>query len=496
MLNPNHQQALQRCLPKANQLLTSPAECMAYQRDANFMAEGTPAAIALPDTTAQVAALVRACVAHNLPYTARGAGTGQSGGAVASAPNTLLISFARMANLLALQPHHRRAWVQPGLSNLALSQAAAPHGLTFAPDPSSLKVSTLGGNIAENAGGIHCLGQGTTTDHVLALEWVTPTGEVVWTQSPHAHRAGAGWAWQRLLCGSEGTLGLVTGAWLRLSLLPTHQQVVLASFASLHQAAQAVGQLFRHGLEPAALELMDALTVQCVNRAFGLSLPDSAGSALLLVEVQGHHLHEVASQTQAVATLVNALGATWQATSTTPEDCRQFWQARQGAAASYGLVTPAFYVLDCVVPRQVLAEALAGFSQCAHQQGLTVAYVFHAGDGNVHPHLFFDPADEAQRKAVLLASKAISRLAVALGGVLSGEHGIGLEKRDLMHLQYSPQSLQAMAWVQQTVDPQGLANPCKLLPHASCCGGKHPPEATMALGGWRPEALAKRGLWV
>jgi glycolate oxidase len=478
------------------------------------MLASLPAVVVLPSSTAQVQWCVQQCVALGLPYTARGAGTGLSGGGLALKEG-VLISLARMNQVLAFEPHEHRVLVQAGLANAALNAylAAEPRnteGLYYAPDPSSQVVCTLGGNWAENAGGVHCVKYGMTVDHVLGLQWVTPKGEVVETSAGTNPYAAGGVNWNALLVGSEGTLGLLTQAWLALHPKAPHTAVALLAFDALEAAADAVNALFLAGLDPAAVELIDALTVQCVNRTFNVGLPQAA-QAVLLVELDAFSAEQLALQQQRLTQAVASYHPSQQRWATTAAAMAQLWQARKGAVASYGQLAPAFYIMDPVIPRQAVGQALLAIGAIAQQHGLRIANVFHAGDGNLHPHLFYDPYNPQQVAAVHQAAHAIMHLCLQLGGTLSGEHGIGWEKVGYMPQAFSPASLEPMYWVQAALDASGLCNPTKLLPAKRFCGEgasscQHGLShgagdgwgglGTTVGGGTTSQALTQQGLWV
>jgi glycolate oxidase len=478
------------------QVWTEPAVCLVYERDANFLATSTPSVIVSPQTVSQLQAVVQACHQHAMAYTVRGAGTGQSGGAVPT-NGGVVISLAQWRTMDLARLAQRTVFAQPGVANGDLKQALAPRGALFAPDPSSQTVCTLGGNWAENAGGIHCIKDGVTADHTLALQLVLPSGQVTTTGTPTVvHPEGTGLALLSLMVGSEGTLGILTGGWVRTIPKPTHTAVTLTAFSTLKQAAAAVAQVLASGITVSALELIDQLTVQCVNRAFGVGFPDQC-AAVLLCELVAFSPAELAVQTQVITAVLQAQQPLEHRATDQPQQVEAFWQARRGAAASYGLLTPAFYVLDCVIPPSQLAPALARIAEIAAGHDLVVGNVFHAGDGNLHPHLFFDPHDLPQTERVKQAAKAITALCVSLGGTLSGEHGIGLEKRDSMGLQFTPADLHWMYEVKAIFDPEGLCNPGKILPAKGFCGEANCSHGDSALlPATRPAALSAAGLWI
>ena len=477
-----------------------------YERDANFMLATLPACVVLPSTTTQVQWIVKTCNLLGIPYTARGAGTGLSGGSLAVSEGGVIISFAKMNHLLEIDWEAGCANVQAGLVNAKLNTALAPHGLFYAPDPSSQSACTFGGNWAENAGGIHCAKYGVTTDHTLSLCWVTPQAEIVWTNPEKTPFAANGLNLRQVLIGSEGTLGLLCEAWVKLLPKPTHIAVALMAFGSLEAASNAVSAIIQAGINPAALELIDALTVQCVNKAFGVGLPETA-QAVLLAELDAFQAEELAYLlTTLEATIAPFLPLSVE-TATHPDRIAKLWKARKGAVASYGNISPAFYVMDPVIPRSKLAETLTAINAIAEKYALVIANVFHAGDGNLHPHLMFDPANAPQVEAVKQASHEIMHLCVKVGGTLSGEHGIGLEKQGYLSDELSPASIAWMRALQASIAPEGLCNANKILPLKGFCsegGHGHPPAtsttASGALGsGGRPlspAGVAATDMWI
>ena len=479
-------------------VLRSLPERFPYERDANFMLATLPACIVLPQTTQQVQWIVKTCNQLGLSYTARGAGTGLSGGSLAVSEAGVIISFAKLNQLLEINPEAGCAKVQAGLVNAKLNLALAEHGLFYAPDPSSQSACTFGGNWAENAGGIHCAKYGVTTDHTLSLCWVTPQAEIVWTNAHQTPFAPNGLNLRQLLVGSEGTLGLLCEAWVNVLPKPTHVAVALMAFSSLESASQAVSAIIQAGINPAALELIDALTVQCVNKAFGVGLPTSA-QAVLLAEVDAFQASELAYLLEALQSAVEPFVPLSVETATSPERIAQLWKARKGAVASYGNISPAFYVMDPVIPRSKLAETLTEINAIANRYNLVIANVFHAGDGNLHPHLMFDPTDFEQIDRVKQASHEIMHLCVKVGGTLSGEHGIGLEKQGYLSDELSPASIAMMRAIQQAVAPEGLCNANKILPLKGFCSegghsqGNHHPTGGRPLS---PSGLASADLWI
>ena len=405
--------------------------------------------VAYPETTEEVAACVRALAAKGIPMVARGAGTGLAGGARPCMGGALL-DLAKMDRVLEMDPHARRVRVQAGVVNAYVSEVAAPHGLFFAPDPSSQVACTIGGNVACGSGGPHCLRYGTMTDHVTGLVVVDHTGAVheVTDESLLS-----------LFIGSEGTLGIVTEATLRLLPLPPSVATMLLSFASMREACDAVTSILDEGFVPAALEILDRQAVQVVEESiFSAGYPREA-AAVLLVEVDG--------TAEEVAEAVAWIGARWEVRRARDEDERAaLWRGRKGAFGAMGRFSGECYVMDCVVPRRRMADALERIDAIADQRGLRCVNVFHAGDGNLHPLIAY-ARDEAHK--VEEAGREIARTCLEMGGSLTGEHGIGVEKRDFMPLLFDEASLEAMKQVRRAFDPHRLLNPGKVLPGPKVC---------------------------
>jgi glycolate oxidase len=439
---------------------TAPEDLIAYAGDA--YAQGSlPDAVVLPSSTQEVCRTVRIAADCGAPVVPRGAGTGLCGGAV-PARGGIVLSFARMNRILELDVANRRARVQPGLINLELSERTTGAGLFYAPDPSSQKVSTLGGNIGTNAGGPHCLSYGTTVNHVLALEVVNGDGEVFTTGLDRP-----GYDLTGVLVGSEGTLGIVTSAWVRLLRLPESVRVWLAAFPDVEAASEAVSAVLAAGIVPTALEIMDALITRAVEAAFHAGYPTDAG-AVLLVEHAGARDDMDACEAQ-IARIAREHGAiSWRA-ARSEEERAALWAGRKGAAGATGRIAPNYYIQDVCVPRSTLPRALHAVGEAAREHGLAVGNVFHAGDGNLHPLLMYDRRERKQVEAVVAAGNAILEAAVALGGTISGEHGIGSEKRETLPLVYSADDLAAMARVRDVFDPARRFNPDKIFPASAGC---------------------------
>jgi glycolate oxidase len=497
MQTPFHKkiQRLKQRLPHIK-WLDSPAQRLAYERDANVLIAQAPAIIALPTSPQAVASVVKACYELELTFTTRGAGTGLAAGSVPHSPDCVMISTARLNQILHIDAQNRSAHVQAGVVNAELNEALAPYGLMYAPDPSSQKACTLGGNWAANAGGVHCIGYGVTTDHVLALQVVTPQGDVLWTSPPDSQgNTPLTQAFNALYCGSEGTLGILTEAVVKLTPLPAHVGVGLLAFNSVESAMKAVTSLTASGLSPKAVEFMDALTIRCVNQTFHVGLPEEA-QGVLLIELAYYYEAELQEAFQALHNLVqgwNALSFVWE---TSPQRRDDLWKARKGAVASYGQLSPMFYILDSVIPRSALPEVLQQIDAISKAVDLPIANVFHAGDGNLHPHLMFDNTHESTLARVKAGADAIFELCLAVGGVLSGEHGIGLEKVAHMVEQFDQPSLDAQRALWQAFDFKGLANPRKQLPQKNCCGGAGHSHGVPQAKGLSVEGLGHQGLWI
>ncbi len=453
-----HQQLVEALGAEA--VKTAPEDLSVYAFDA-YSSGTLPSAVVLPETTRDVARIVRIARACEEPLIARGAGTGLCGGAI-PARGGVVVSFARMHRVLDLDLSRRRAHVQPGLVNLDLSKAVSMHGLFYAPDPASQKTSTIGGNIATNAGGPHCLSYGTTVNHVCALEVVDASGEVFRTDVDDA-----GYDLTGVLVGSEGTLGIVTSAWVRLTRLPESVRVWLAAFGDIDSASAAVSAIIAAGIVPTALEMMDRVIVTAVEAAFCAGYPTDAG-AVLLIEHAGYE-DDMNTLEAAVAQIAREHGAlSWRAARSASER-DALWAGRKGAAGATGRISPNYYTQDVCVPRSALPAALRAVGDAAARHHLTVGNVFHAGDGNLHPLLMYDRRDPKQVAAVIETGNEILQTAVDLGGTVSGEHGIGYEKREAMTRVYSTDDLATMARVREVFDPARMLNPEKIFPSGVRC---------------------------
>jgi glycolate oxidase len=421
-----------------------------------------PCAAVIPRDVREAALAVRIAFECGEPVVPRGAGSGLCGGAI-PARGGLVVSTARMNRILELDVRNRRARVQPGLINLDLSRAIASHGIFYAPDPSSQKVSTIGGNVGTNAGGPHCLSYGTTTNHVLGLEYVDGTGTIHQTTIDDV-----GYDLTGLLVGSEGTLGLVTAVDVRLMALPESVRVFVAAFPDVESASEAVSAIIAAGIVPTALEIMDKLITHAVEAHYHAGFPLEAG-AVLLVEIAGPRDDMNASEND-IAAIARQHGAiSWRAAASAAER-EALWASRKGAAGAIGRIAPNYYIQDACVPRTKLPHVMHAIERIAREHAIPVGNVFHAGDGNLHPLLCFDRRDARSAAAVVDAGSEILATCIEMGGTISGEHGIGYEKRDALSLVFDTDDLAAMGRVRDVFDPKRLFNPDKIFPTGAQCG--------------------------
>jgi len=441
-----------------------PLELALYARDAGT-AVGRAAAVCFPRSTAEVAAAVGITARLDRPFVVRGSGTGLAGGAT-PVDDPLVIVTTHMNRILEIDPVERIARVEPGVLNLDLSRATAPHGLHYAPDPSSQQACSIGGNVATNAGGPHCLASGVTSAHVRALEVVLADGTVaelggLAPDTPGYDLRGA-------FVGSEGTMGITTAVTVKLTPDPPDVRTLLLDFVSVEAAAATVSGIIAAGILPAALEMMDAAITRAVEDFVGAGFPRDA-AAVLLVELDGLPAG-VAADVAAVERIGLAEGARTVRVAADDTERALLWKGRKSAFGAIARIAPDYYLHDAVVPRTRLVEVLNRVYEIAAEQRLTMMNVFHAGDGNLHPLIVFDAREPGIWARVHDAGDAIIRACVDAGGVLSGEHGIGLEKRDSMPLIFGPDDLDAQAMVRDAFDPSGRANPQKVLPAGSRCG--------------------------
>ncbi|MGI8782970.1 MAG: FAD-binding oxidoreductase [Acidobacteriota bacterium] len=460
----------------ADSVITHPSELMVYDSDGMTFHKRSPDLVVFVQTTEQVAALVRLANQHRIPYLGRGAGTGLSGGSL-PLRGGMVLEFSRMNRLIEVDPLHRIAVVEPGLVNLELSKKVAHLGLHFAPDPSSQMACTIGGNISENAGGPHCLKYGVTSNHVLALEVVLCDGSIATLGDPYG--APCGYDVVGLFVGSEGTLGMVTKAWLRLTPLPEAVKTMLVPFEKLTDATDAVSEIIANGILPAALEIMDQLTIRAVEASMYAAGYPTDAAAVLLVELDGLPV-EVETQATRVVEIVGRFGGREVRVARDEKERKKLWAGRKGSFGALGRISTNIYLQDTVVPRTKLSFVIGRIYEIAQRHNLIITSVFHAGDGNLHPLMVYDSKDPEEIRRVLQASDEIVRLCLDAGGTLSGEHGIGLEKRDFMCLLFTEQDLAVMKNIKLAFDQQGLCNPGKLLPSTKGCSEFKqglPPEA-------------------
>jgi glycolate oxidase len=439
-------------------------DLLLYEYDGS-VEKGRPDAVVFPTTKEQVSRIVKLAAKYNVPVVGRGAGTGLSGGALARTGGVMIV-FARMNRILALDVENQRAVVQPGVVNYELTHAAEPHGLYFAPDPSSWKSCTIGGNVAENAGGPHTLAYGVTTNHVTALELVLPNGEIVRVGSGHGDATG--YDLTGLFVGSEGTLALVTEITVKLSRKPEAVKTLLAIFDSVDDAAETVVDITARGITPAACEMLDGWTLRTVEDYIHAGFPmDSA--AVLLIEVEGL-AETVAAQATAVTEVCNAHHAREVRVARDNTERELLWKGRKNAFGALGRLAPSNYVLDGVIPRSKLPQTLRRIRQIGEHCGFQIGNIFHAGDGNLHPIVLYDPRDAAQFERAHEAAAQIIRSCVEAGGALTGEHGVGMEKSELMPLIFSDADFDLMLRIHGAFNPDSSLNPGKIFPLSKGCG--------------------------
>ena len=436
-----------------------------YSRDASVIRGGRAGVVCFPETTEEVSAAVVAALDHGRDFVARGAGTGLAGGAV-PCDEPVVVVLTRMDRILEVDVARRLAWVEPGVVNLDLSRHLAGTGLHFAPDPSSQQSCTIGGNVANNSGGPHCLLYGVTSAHVLAVEVVLSDGEVLVLGDEDGDSVG--YDLRGAFVGGEGTLGIATRICVRLTEDPPEVATLLLDFMSVGAAAETVSAIIAAGMVPAALEMMDQRVVEAVEPFVNAGYPTDA-AAVLIVELDGQPAG-VADEIRRIEELAIAHGARSVRVAADAGERERIWKGRKSAFGAIAVIKPDYYLNDTVIPRTKLAEVVERIYEIVEEQDLIVMNVFHAGDGNLHPLLLFDAREEGVMERVLVAGEEIVRVSVAAGGVLSGEHGIGLEKKRFMSLQFSPADLEAQQCLRSAFDPSGRANPAKVLPTGASCG--------------------------
>lgn len=465
---------LTKVFPK-DRLLDKAAQLTPYESDALTAFRARPLAVALPESSEEVVAAVRLCAKHKVPFVARGSGTSLSGGSL-PIEGGLVIGLNRMNRLLKLDPKERVAVVQPGFINLEVTRAAEPYGLYYAPDPSSQPVSTIGGNLAFNSGGAHCLKYGMTSNHVLGAKVVLPDGEVVALGQESLEAVGPDWL--GLFVGSEGLLGIALEITLRLLPRPEKYHTVLAAYDSLEKAGDAVAAVVASGLLPGAMEIMDQLAIEAAEAAVHAGYPREA-KALLIVELEGEAL-EVEAEARELARVIAASGAYQVRLAQSAEERLKIWKGRKAAFSAVGRLSPDYIVQDGVVPRSKLGQALVEIERLSQAYGLRVANVFHAGDGNLHPLVLYDGKKPGELERAEALAGEILRLCIRLGGSITGEHGVGMEKRQYLGEMFAEDDLEAMRRIRRAVDPEELSNRGKMFPGGEApalrAHGAHPLE--------------------
>ena len=440
------------------------AELVTYAMDGLPTHESLPGVVVMPGTPEQVREIVRLLHLIQVPFVARGAGTGLSGGALAE-PDAVLITLTRLNQILNIDPVQRRAVVQPGVVNARLSEAVLPHGLYYAPDPSSQAACTVGGNVAENAGGPHCLKYGVTTNHIVALEVVLPDASMARLGSVQGEPWGPDLV--GLFVGSEGMFGIATEITVRLERIPESVRTMLADFPTVRAASEAVSAIIAAGIVPAALEMMDRACVAAVEASIYAAGYPTDAAAVLLVELDGQAA-AVDGEAVSVEKILQETGARQVRSASTPADRARIWQGRKKAFGAMGRIARDLAVQDAVVPRSALPAIMDQIEGIRREYDLTISNVFHAGDGNLHPNISFDRRDPAVAGRVRSACRDIMAACVAVGGSITGEHGVGNDKLDYMPWIFDADTLTAMRAVRQAFDPTELANPGKVVPVHAC----------------------------
>ena len=449
-------------------LLSAADELLVYECDGYVVEKTTPDVVVFPQSSDEILGIIRECVAANVPFVPRGAGTSLAGGCL-PVGGGVMIALTRMGKILEINIRDRYAVVEPGVVNVRLTRALAGSGFHYAPDPSSQGACTIGGNIATNSGGPHTLKYGVTVNHVLGVEFVSPEGELVQFGGPCGR--GSGFDLTGLFVGSEGTFGVVTKVWVRITRDPAAYRTMLGIFNTVDDATQAISRIIGAGIIPAALEMMDQGIVSAVEAAFQFGFPLDAG-AVLLIEVDGLDC-VVDDEARLITDLCMETGAREVRLSRTEEERLLLWKCRKQAFGAIGRLSPSYCTQDGVVPRTQLPEILKFIIDVSQRYQIRIVNVFHAGDGNIHPILLFDERDAEQVKRVMLASDEILNRCIDLGGSVTGEHGIGVEKISLMNRLFTKTDLAVMTDIRGVFNPQQLCSPGKMLPTAGGCGAEH-----------------------
>jgi glycolate oxidase len=470
--------SLAQIYPSAR-LLTQPVQLTPYESDALTAFRARPVAVVLPESQNEIIETVRLCHRARVPFVARGSGTSLSGGSL-PIKEGIVIGLNRMNRILRLDPEQRLAVVEPGVVNLNVSQAASPYALYYAPDPSSQSICTIGGNVAFNSGGAHCLKHGMTSNHVLGLKVVLPDGEVV--QIGGESLEGVGPDLVGLFVGSEGLFGVALEITLRLLPKPELYRTVLAAYDSLEAAGNAVAQVVASGLLPGAMEIMDRLAIEAAEASVNAGYPQEA-EALLIVELEGETI-QVEAEFVKLRALIENSGAYEVRTARDDEDRARIWKGRKGAFSAVGRLSPDYLVQDGVVPRGHLGQALAEIQRLSKKYDIRVANVFHAGDGNLHPLILYDGREAGMLERAEELAGEILRMCIQFGGSITGEHGVGMEKRDFLPDMFGETDIDVMQDIRRAIDPFELSNPGKMFP-----GGEAP-----ALRSQGPHPLERLGV--
>jgi glycolate oxidase len=463
-------------------VIATPEGRLTYECDMHTFYKGAPDVVCLPTSTAQVASVVRLCREARVPVVPRGSGTGLIGGAMAP-QGGVMVSTTRMNRILEVDLPNRCATVEPGLINLWLTNAVKDRGYFFAPDPSSQMVSSIGGNVSTNAGGPHCLKYGITVNHVLGLQVVTGAGEVVRLGGKVPERPG--YDLTGVVVGSEGTLGIVTEVTVRLLHAPEAVKTALAVFSTIEDASEAVSGIIAVGIIPAALELLDEPIIRAIEEGIGAGYPKGAG-AVLLIELDGPRA-EIETQARRAAEICRDHQALEIRVARDDAERALLWKGRKEAAGAVGRLTPNWLLQDAVVPRSKLPQIMREVVAISRRYGLVIANVFHAGDGNLHPLICYDDREPGQLERAVQANEELLRACLALGGSVTGEHGVGVDKAKNLTLQYAEADLAFMARLRRIFDPQSVMNPGKLLPSHPACGEAFEPS---------PSGRLPAGTWV
>lgn len=448
----------------ADAILTAPEQLKAYECDAFTTMRQMPLLTVLPDSIEQVQHVMRCCHALNIPVVARGAGTGLTAGSM-PVENGVLLGMSKFNKIHTIDLHNRTAWIDPGVRNQAVSDAVAPYNLYFAPDPSSQLACSVGGNVAENAGGVHCLKYGLTVHNILELDMVSIEGERMTLGGPALDAAG--YDLMAIMTGSEGLLGIVVGIRVKLLAKPASARVLLAAFSTIDDAGNAIAKIIGAGIIPAGLEMIDQKGIQAIESLMQAGYPVHA-AAVIICELDGS-AEEVEDELSSVIAILNSLNASDIQISTNEAESKRIWAARKAAFPALACLAPDNYVMDGTIPRRALAEVWTKINQLADEYQLLVVNVFHAGDGNMHPSILFDSSDEDQHQRANELGTRILELCVRVGGTISGEHGIGLEKINQMCLQFTDAEISQFHALKQAFDEKALLNPGKQIPTLARC---------------------------